>query len=875
MSTPRIQRLPNGLTVVLVENRAAPVVAIQAWVQVGSADETASEAGLAHLHEHMLFKGTKRRAPGEIARDVEGRGGEINAWTSFDQTVYHLVLASRFFEDGVEILADAVQESTFDEGELAREIEVVVEEIKRSEDMPSRRVSRELFSLAYGAHPYRWPVIGTEQSVRSFRRPQILDFYRRHYSPEKLVLALVGDVDAQAALAQVERHWGGRAPAPTAAIPARATEPPQREARVRLLRDDVREAQLSIGWHIPGMLDPDLAALDLLASILGQGDSSRLSLSVKRRQRLAAEAHAYAYTPKDPGLFTVGLTVAGVQARPALEATLREVQRLRDEPPTVAELAAAKRQALSDAIYQHETVQGHARKVGFYQSAAGSLAFEDEYLDRVQRLGAEEIREAALRYLTPENATIVGLLSTGIELGDDEARGLLQAELRPVAARPQAARKAAQPPSSPRLAARGASRPEPLRVSPLPGGGTLLIKRDASVPVVAFRAVTPGGLRWETPSDNGIHQLLAMTLTRGAAGKSAEEIARAVDGLAGSVGASAGRNSFGLRGEFLSQHAAEGFELFLDCLLSPTLAEDEVAKERELLLQDIRTRDDNPQGVAFDLFAHTLFTRHPYRQNLAGELSSVEKLSAAALRRHWERLLAPAGLTLAVVGDVDPAAIAEAAGRALDRFGKGARGAPSPAAPPPEEPRPQAPRSARRSLAKAQSHLLLGFLGLRLADPTRHALELLSTVLSGQGGRLFVELRDKRSMAYSVTSLTLEGLDPGYFAVYLGTSPEKVTDAVEGVRQELSRARDELVPGPELERAKRHLIGTHEIGMQRRASQAAAMALDQAYGFGPEDHLHYAERNEAVTAQAIRDVTQRVLDPRGEVLAIVGPEPTA
>src|SRR5712692_3584833 len=167
-------QLSNGLRVVFQEHHAAKVVAFQAWVNAGSADERSDQAGLAHLHEHMLFKGTTRRGPGEIARDIEAHGGEINAWTSFDQTVYHLVLASQFAIEGIDILADAIRHPAFDSDELSREIEVVCEEIKRSDDLPARRASRDLFATAYRVHPYGRPVIGSEQTVRGFTREKVL-----------------------------------------------------------------------------------------------------------------------------------------------------------------------------------------------------------------------------------------------------------------------------------------------------------------------------------------------------------------------------------------------------------------------------------------------------------------------------------------------------------------------------------------------------------------------------------------------------------------------------------------------------------------------------------------------------------------------------
>src|SRR5690606_30791634 len=186
--------LSNGLTVVFEEQHAAPVAAFQIWVRVGGADEQPDEAGLAHLHEHMLFKGSALRGPGELARDLEARGGEVNAWTSFDETVYHVVLASRFAREGLEALSDAVRTPRFDPEELAREIEVVCEEIKRSQDAPVRRASRLLFSHAYQGHPYANPVLGSAGSVRSFDAAAMRRFYETHYVPQNMVLSAVGDV---------------------------------------------------------------------------------------------------------------------------------------------------------------------------------------------------------------------------------------------------------------------------------------------------------------------------------------------------------------------------------------------------------------------------------------------------------------------------------------------------------------------------------------------------------------------------------------------------------------------------------------------------------------------------------------------------------
>jgi zinc protease len=860
--------LPNGLTVVFEEQHAAKVAAFQVWVKAGSADERPDQAGLAHLHEHMLFKGTAHRGPGEIARDVESHGGEINAWTSFDQTVYHIVIASQFARTGLDILGDAVRRSAFDADELSREIEVVCEEIKRSQDTPSRRASRDLFSTVYQVHPYRLPVIGTEGSVRSFTREKVLEFYHRHYTPKNLVLSVSGDLREPELREWVEDIFGGDWGRPFAGLVQRPSEPVPTGRRVLLRPDEVKEAWLHLAFGIPQADHPDTPALDVLAMIAGQGDASRLVREVKRRHNLVNDVHSYAYTPRDPGMFSASLTLPPAQAARALEETARVLATLRAKPVDADELATAKALVEAEAVYQRETVQGIARKMGSYQSGMGSLEAEARYYEAVRGLTPEHLRDAAERYLRFDRAIVTGLLPTGSTLTEAQVHEVLDTVAKEPAAAPPERKPRKVPAGEPSLRiAKAAGGPSDIITEKLPSGATVVVRVEPAVPLVAMRAAFPGGLRYETPADNGISTLLTRCLTRGTPSHDAEDIAQLVDAYAGSLGGQGGRNSVSLRGEFLSRHFEPGFRLFADCLLNPSFPEAEVARERALLLQDILTREDKPASVAFDLFSRTLYRSHPYRMPSFGEQASVEALNPEALRAWHAANMDPSQLTLSVVGDVK---VDEVLALAREYFGA-SRGK---AAPPPQvaaEPPPDSPRQDKRVLARAQAHLVLGFPGARVGDPWRHALEVLSTVLSGQGGRLFVELRDKRSMAYSVSSFAIEGVDPGYFATYMGTSPEKVDAALAGIRAELARVRDEPIPEDELARAKQHLIGTHEIGLQRNSARAALLALDTCYGLGLDNFLHYADHVAAVTSAQVREVARRVIDFDRAALAIVGP----
>ncbi|MFY1826641.1 M16 family metallopeptidase [Myxococcus fulvus] len=860
--------LPNGLTVVFEEQHAAKVAAFQVWVKVGSADERPDQAGLAHLHEHMLFKGTERRGPGEIARDVEAHGGEINAWTSYDQTVYHIVIASQFARTGLDILGDAVRRSAFDAEELAREIEVVCEEIKRSQDTPSRRASRDLFSTAFQRHPYRLPVLGTAESVRSFSREKVLEFYHRYYTPKNMVLSVSGDLSEAELRGWVDEIFGGDWGRPFEGEVKRPEEPAPTGRRVLLRPDEVKEAWLHLTFPIPEAAHPDTPALDVLAMMVGQGEASRLTREVKRRHNLVNDIHAFAYTPQDPGLFSVSMTLQPGNCERALEEAAKALATMRATPVTADELSTAKALLEAEAVYQRETVQGVARKMGYFQSGMGSLEAEARYYEAVRALTPEHIQKAAEKYLRLDKAIVTALLPHGTEFTEAQVNAVLdRVEKGPVAAPPErkASKVSAGEPSL-KLGAK-AKGPSDIIQETLPSGAKLVVRVEPAVPLFAVRAAFLGGLRYETPADNGLTTLLARSLTRGTPTRDAEEISQLADIYAGSMGGLSGRNSVNLRGEFLSRHFEAAFRLFSDSVLHPSFPEVEVARERSLMLQDILTREDKPSGLAFDLFNRTLFRTHPYRMPTLGEKESVEALSPEALRAYHERYMDPSQLVLTVVGDVK---VDEVLALANEYFGK-SRGKAAPAPRILEEGPLEGSREEKRVLAKAQSHLVMGFRGVRINDPERHALEALSGVLSGQGGRLFVELRDKRSMAYSVSSFGVEGIEPGYFAAYMGTSPEKVDAALEGIRAELRRVRDERIPEEELERAKQNLIGTHEIALQRNGARAGMMAMDTLYGLNLDNFLHYAEHIAAVTSDQVRDVARKVIDFDKSVLAVVGP----
>lgn len=842
-------RLPNGLRVIVAPWRAAPVVSAQVWVQAGSADELPEEAGLAHLHEHMIFKGTAQRGVGAVAREVETAGGEINAYTSLDHTVYHCTLASRHLDVALDVLSDAVFHSAFEPAELDREIQVVIEELLRGRDTPSRVVGEMLFRQLFSVHPYGRPVIGRRDVIEAFDRDAVLRFFGRWYRPSNCCLVVAGDVDPDQVWPRIEATFGGIADAPVDR-PVRPTEPPLGHPRVEVQRQPIQESHLMIGWHGPALESPDTPAVDLLSIVLGAGESSRLYRALKRRRELVNDAFAFAHTPRDPGLLGAGATIQGDRVQPAFEGLLMECLRLIDGPPRPDELEKAKTIILSEQIYQKETVDGWARKLGYFATSVGVPEFEERYYEAIRALEPEEICDVARRYLSPERVAVAALLPEELGTGFEPHAAIDSVTRR---RRPSTAR------ATPGV--RGVVR------TSLSNGCRVLIQPDHTLPRVAVRSAAIGGLLAEAHDEAGVSHLASQVLTRGTRSFGADQIVELCDAMAAGLGGISGRSSIGLAADFLLEHWDAGFELFASCLLEPVFEPEEVDRERRTQLEDIVARADSPAAVAFDAFSRALYDVHPYGRPIIGDESIVKSVAPEQVAKAYWRQVTPSRLVIAVVGAVD---VEKTLGRletTLGFMGEVERPFELPPRPHPMTEN----RDRTLTMKREQAHIVVGAPGVSLDDPRRHALDVLATALGGQSGRLFLELRDRRSLAYSVSAMHLDGYHPGAFAAYLATRPDRAVEAERALKDELALAA-ERIDADEVRRAQQFLVGSHEIGLQRATARASSMALMEAYGRGYDEPFRYADAVEAVTVDDVRSVARELLSTRGWVTTRVLPE---
>jgi zinc protease len=844
--------LDNGFTIILKEDHSAPVASIQVWVKTGSANETEEEAGITHLIEHMIFKGTPTKKTGEIARTVEGSGGHINAYTSLDRTVYYVEIASSHFMTGLDVLLDAVQHSLFDPTELEREKEVVLEEYRRSLDIPRTRLSWAMMELCYEKHPYKRPIIGYESTIRSFDRKAILNYMDKWYTPHNMVLVAVGDFKTDLALETIKKLTKDF-PSRTGRAPSRLQEPEQTTLRRVIKEDKVQQVYLDMSWHIPSLTDPDTYPLDLLETILAHGKSSRLYKRLKMEANLVYSVSAGAYSLSDPGLFSIASDLGPENVNKALGTIAGVIAEIARESVPEPELEKAKRIAEADFVFDMESMAGQARTLAFFQTMTGDMYNANKYLQALKAVTPQDISRVVKAYLRPEN------LSIGIMAPPASDIQLPVQELARIFALPGPTAIAKV-----NLAKEGE---KGVSMTTLSNGMRLVIKENHRLPEASFTGAFLGGTRLEDPEEWGISNFVAKMLTRGTTERTASQIASTVESWAGQLEGFSGRNSLGISGKFLSKDIYPALELLADVIIHASFPEIEVEKVREDILAGINAKKDRPMVELFDLFYRTLFQHYPYGHPLTGTEKTIRAIKRTEMVKWFRMIATPSNFVLVIVGDLDKDNLIPYIKTLFAAFAPSSYKLPEIL---PEPPLAR-PREAHLERPSAQTHLAVGYLGADLKSKDNAPMALVETSLSGQGGRLFSQLRDRESLAYAITAFRRSGLDTGAFGVYLACDPGKLSVAKEAVFKELDKIRQAGLNEEELEAAKRYLLGSLQIGLQTNGSQAMQMALDELYGLGYDDIQRFVRKIERVTLQDVREAVRKVIRPEGFVFVTVGP----
>ena len=857
-ATVRRTQLPNGLTVLVHRDRSAPVVAIVTYVSAGYFDETDDVVGIAHVLEHMFFKGTPTRGVGEIARQTKAVGGYLNAATIYDHTSYYTVLPASSFAAGLDVQFDAYANSLIDAGELARELEVIIQEAKRKADNPPAVATETLYELLHDRHRIRRWRIGREPGLRALTRDAMLRFYRNFYHPANTVLSIVGDVDENDVMREVTQRYG-TLPGGT---PARAPGPTEEGTggfRYREWGGDIGQTQIAFGWRTPGTLDSDTPGLDILSIVLAGGRASRLYRAV-REKKLASSVSAYDYTPTSLGVFVVHAETPPECAPDAARAMWAQLRAVREAGVSEGELVRAKRLYESRWIRRLEDMEGQANYLAEWQ-ALGDWHRGDEYLRAALATTRADVQRLAKRYLNAEQAGLVLYRPDG----SPEVAGSTEAMRQLLASAPPAEveKTPVAPATSP--AVHGGPRAEReeagVRVYRTPSGVPILVRRKPGA-LMHAGVYVHGGARDEPLDRAGLTSLMVRTAVKGTAHRSAAQIAEEAELLGGSIGGATGSESFGWSISVPARQTAPAIALLADVVQHASIPDEALETERAVSLADLVALRDDMYRYPMRLATTAAFAGHPYGVPATGDEETLPLITVDEVRA-WHRERVPGGPSvIAIVGDLEPD---DLAALAAARFGELAGGE-LPALERPAWPTALVQRVEQRE--KAQTALALLFPGPSRDDPARFPAAMIAGVASGLGGRFFDELRDRQSLGYTVHAFANERALAGSFGAYIATSPEKEELARRGLLEEFAKLRDELVTTRELQQAQTYAIGVHAIRQQSGGAVLADMV--DAWMFGSLAELReYDSRVRAVTAEEMRRVAVTYFDEARRVEGII------
>ena len=821
----RVHTLPNGLEILLREDQEHPLVSVQIWVRAGSIhEENWTGAGLAHCVEHMLFKGTANRSAEDITRRIQECGGQVNAYTSFNRTVYWIDGLAGHAVDYLDVLADMVRQPKLDPEELAREQDVIRREMAMDDDDPDSALHHLMQATAFRRHPLRQPVIGHREVFDQVKHADVKAFVERHYVPNNCFVVIAGAIDSKKMLKEATRLLGGwpRRRYEPVLLPS---EPPLKGRREEFRAFATDLTRVSLGWQAPGEAHPDKAALDVIGFLLGSGRSSRLSQELKEKRQIAHDVWAGAWSVQECGLFQAEVECDPGDAEAAKAGLFDVVATLQREGPQAEELEKAVRATLAGQLRSLITTKGQAGALGHSWLVSGTLELSHQYLQAVQSLTPERVREVARHYLPPDNVCVV---TVGPE----------------VKVKASARRRAAKRSS-------GEVQRHDL------DGLTLLIRPNARLPLVSIRAQFLAGVLAETERDAGVTLASSKLLLKGTAHRDAAQVQSELENLGGSLQCTADAHRRLLGADVMRGDEGVALDLLADVILRPSLPEAGLGQVKKNQLASIREEREDPLTVALRRARAAIFAGKPFARTALGTEASVAGLDLAQCRRSLSRTLNRGNAVVSVFGHVDPAAVRDQVAAAFHGLPAGKR------AYDPQRALTSRAKPCRieEKLDKEQAVLVLGFRAPDLHHEDTAVLQLIDEACSDMGSRLFNRIREELGLAYYVGAQAFSALSCGAFYFYLGTSPQQLNLAEAEMLQLIGDLAENGLSTSELERARTTWKSSWLRAQQGNGPLADLTGWNELNGLGHDYFDRLPARMQAISAEDVRRVARRYLSP--------------
>ena len=830
-------RLKNGLTVYTIRDSRFPLVCTRLYVGTGSANETAEQAGISHVLEHMVFKGTEKRPKGQVARDVESLGGYLNAATSFDKTWYITDMPAKHWKTGMDVVKDMAFHPSLDPAELEAEKDVIVSELKGGDDTPTRRLFEDLQVAGLAHTVYGRPIIGFEKTIRAVTADDLRAYIRTWYQPQNMMLLVAGDIDPKAVLAHAEELFGDLKndailpePAPVR-LEGAAGGP-----RVEVTRGPWNKVYLGIALPAPALGDQRSIDLDVLAYALGGDGTSQFYRKYRYEKQLVDSISVGNMSLNRAGLFYMVAQLDADKVEPFWQEFTRDLAAL-DAGKITPDVIERARFNYEDGMDRaSETLDGLTSWKATVQFELGGPQGEANVRHALAAVDSARLRQAQDLWLRPDQVRVRVLAPEKAQLPDLDA--ILQRNWPAPAAERQKAAAAAE-----KVGKR--------EIVDLGQGRTVILQPDRTIPYVSLEILRPGGNALLKPADQGLAQLTAATLTDGCGTRDLDAMERFVAERAASLSASAGVQSFTVSLTGPARFNADYFALLGDLLHKPTFAEKDVRRQADTLKAALVRRQDNPMSFMGSKINGFLFPGgQPYGFDGLGTAENQDRFGPKDVQTFWKQQNAQPWI-LSVAGDFD-----------REKVLAFARSLPVPTASAVDVPQPSWGADKRLPLSlpgRQQAHLLLAFHAVPLDHPDAPALMLLESVLSGQSGLLFNKLRDEQGLGYTVTAFYRSLPKAGFMAFYIGTTPRNLDVARQGFSGIIKDIKTELLPADLLAKGLNRMEGSYYRGRQSLGARADEAASERLLGQPQDFQKRLLEKAAKVTPEQLREVARKYL----------------
>lgn len=794
---PVVHTCANGLTLIINQESAHPIVSLQVWVGCGSMHENEHlGCGLSHLLEHMVFKGAGKYTAAQLNEEVSLLGGQWNAYTSTDRTVYHIEGPSAHWEHFLGLLLQLVFHPTFPPEEFEREREVIRREMEMYHDDPQEAAYRAIMETLFTAHPRREPVIGHRYRFDSVTYDEMVQYHSQHYVPNNIFLSIAGDVEPAHIISAVTAATADIPPAPS---PPRPTLNEPRQWGTRTVRREFSQptSTLILAWRIPHASHPDAAALSLLASILGEGRAAWLYTHFHDELSMAHDISTMLLPSRcgeGEGAFIIEADVDR-ELRDALRDTILEYIKALHQSDFSEGCQRVCRQIKAKHLQKLSTVQGIASTLGISWHLSRNPHSMQEWTQALHRVSEEDLARVAATYFATDRLTEISI--------------------DPLDSNP------------PNQANAHSGQLPPAECYTLPNGLTVVTRRDTRTPQIYATIAMKAGCPSVTEATAGINTLLSECLLKGTKSRSALDIANTLENLGGTLYTEAGNNTLCLHARALAEDANTMLELMADVILHAEIPQTSINTERDAIIADIQEQQEDPAALAFRKLRELCFGAATYGTHPDGTVETQRSFTREQLLCQYARIACGKNAVIAIVGDFDPDKLRRMVEQHFAALpeGRALIGAPTPT---------QKAGDERFFCDKEQAVLALAIPGCHVGSAELPKQLLFDEWCRDMSGPIFTEIREKRGLAYYASSASLLGVDTGCLFFYVGTAPHKIKETREALEHTLSHIATHGISVESLERAKATILSARLFARQSGNKLCSAMATDTLLGLEPD-----------------------------------------